>query len=731
MTLIDSLFSPFGIASRWALLFVLVAIKSGLLLGLIMLATRLMRGSSASARHFVWTLGMAGLLLLPLMEVGLPSWHVVPALGIGVGRPAITQDVSTHDEALLPPVSGNGKTEGPISAHDSGRPVVSGGPPVVSPASREPGGDGSRSLWAAFLSLPATVWCFWLWLSGAVLRISVLVWGSVQVGRFRSRAVPLTGDGWPKLIQSLSRQLGLVSPPTVLRSRSPLPPMTWGLRNPVVLLPEDCNRWTAQQRREVLLHELAHVRRRDCHTQLLAQIACLLYWFNPLAWMAARRMRDERETACDDRVLMAGTRPSSYAGHLLDIAKRMRSAEHCPSVAVAMARRSGMFNRLDALLDPRPRRLVLGRRTSAIAVTGFLAVMLPLATLDTVAQTVVDGTRKRDVSIAEKDSTPHHRAGEDGSAETSRDNTGTSFSWNSKRHGTALNLKMKGKIVFSEDESGIEWMDDGAHFKIESKKNGRRITIEAEPGEAGAPVYTYKVGRRTEPFDNEAAALLAGLIQSSLLHLGINADIRVRRTYDEGGASGVIGLIDQLDGEYSRGIYYAEYFTLEDLSDDDVGGVLEHLAQDLRSDYEMASALMSCVDNYPPGEGSKGGFMDCMSSIDSDYEKARVLKMLLHRRKLTYEAMAVAFQAAEDIDSDYEAGAVLRSVHPDLLLDERMRHSYFKVLERVDSDYEKTEVLLWLLPFARADETLHEDCWKAADLIASDHEYSRVARALR
>jgi beta-lactamase regulating signal transducer with metallopeptidase domain len=731
MTLIHDLFSPFGIAGRWALLFVPVAIKSGLLLGLITVVTRLMRGSSASARHLVWTLGMVSLLLLPLMEVGLPSWHAVPVLGISLGGPAATQDAGTHDEALLPPVSGNGKTEGPVSAHDSGHPLVSGGAPVVSTASREPGGDGSRSLWAVFLSLPATVWCFWLWLSGAMLRISVLAWGSVQVGRFRSRAVPLTGDGWPKLIQSLSRQLGLVSPPTVLRSRSPLPPMTWGLRNPIVLLPEDCSQWTAEQRRGVLLHEMAHVTRRDCHTQLLAQIVCLLHWFNPLAWMAAARMRAEREMACDDRVLMAGARPSSYAGHLLNIAKRMRFAEHSTCVAVAMACRSGISNRLDALLDPRPRRLVLSRRTSAIAVTGFLAVMLPLATLDTVAQTVVDGTRERDISIAEKDSKPPHGAREEGSVETRGDNSGTSFSWNSKRHGTSLNFKMKGKIVFSEDESGIEWMDDGAHFKIESKKNGRRITIEAEPGEAGVPVYTYKVGRKTEPFDNEAAALLAGLIQSSLLHLGINADVRVRKTYDEGGTSGVVSLIDQLDGEYFKGIYYAEYFTLEDLSDDDVGSVLEHLAQDLSSDYEMASALMSCVDNYPPGEGSKGGFMDCMSSIDSDYEKARVLKMFLHRRKLTHEAMSVAFEAAEDIDSDYEAAAVLRSVHPDLLLDERMRHSYFKALQHVDSDYQKAEVLLWLLPFAREDKTLHEDCRKAADLIDSDHEYSRVVRALR
>ena len=164
MTPIYDLFSPLGITGRWALLLVPVAIKGSLLLGLITLAVRLMRSSSASARHLVWTLGMVGLLLLPLMEVGLPSWHAVPALGIGLGGPAPTQYVGTHDEALPPPVSRSGKTEGPVSAHDSGHPLAGGGAPVVSTAFPKPGGDGSGSLWAVFLSLPATVWCFWLWL---------------------------------------------------------------------------------------------------------------------------------------------------------------------------------------------------------------------------------------------------------------------------------------------------------------------------------------------------------------------------------------------------------------------------------------------------------------------------------------------------------------------------------------------------------------------------------------
>ena len=82
--------------------------------------------------------------------------------------------------------------------------------------------------------------------------------------------------------------------------------MVWGFFRPTILLPADASNWQEERLRAVLLHELAHIQRNDWESQLIAQVMCAVYWFNPLVWFAARRMRVEAERACDDHVLNAG-----------------------------------------------------------------------------------------------------------------------------------------------------------------------------------------------------------------------------------------------------------------------------------------------------------------------------------------------------------------------------------------------------------------------------------------
>src|SRR5206468_10662539 len=106
------------------------------------------------------------------------------------------------------------------------------------------------------------------------------------------------------------------------------------------------------------------------------------YWFHPLAWWAASRMRNERERACDDRVLAAGVAPSEYAADLLEVARGRQALGAAP----AMARASNLETRLRAVLDPNIRRGAVSARGAAAAVVPVVLVALSLASLRLLGQ---------------------------------------------------------------------------------------------------------------------------------------------------------------------------------------------------------------------------------------------------------------------------------------------------------------------------------------------------------
>jgi uncharacterized protein (TIGR03435 family) len=116
---------------------------------------------------------------------------------------------------------------------------------------------------------------------------------------------------------------------------------------------------------------------------MLAAVACAVYWVHPGVWWLARRLRVERELACDDRVLSAGAPACDYAGHLLDIAYALKS-DVAPALAVTMAAPHQLESRLRALLDDgRPRDLPrLRHRVAAGAVMAGIVVTLAGATVD-------------------------------------------------------------------------------------------------------------------------------------------------------------------------------------------------------------------------------------------------------------------------------------------------------------------------------------------------------------
>jgi hypothetical protein len=149
----------------------------------------------------------------------------------------------------------------------------------------------------------------------------------------------------------------------------------------VLLVPAEANAWPDERRRLVLLHELAHVRRWDWLTQLLAHVACALYWFNPLVWLAATQMRIERERACDDLVLSSGARASEYAQELLGLAAGLSRSRWSMLPVVPMARAGALEDRVRLILDTRRNRAALTTAAVCLGVGLAAAAVAPLAML--------------------------------------------------------------------------------------------------------------------------------------------------------------------------------------------------------------------------------------------------------------------------------------------------------------------------------------------------------------
>jgi len=118
---------------------------------------------------------------------------------------------------------------------------------------------------------------------------------------------------------------------------------------------------------------------------VLAEIVRVVYWFNPLLWIACNRLRQEGEHACDDAVLLQGVDGTEYAVHLLEVARTLK-ARRGSSLALAMARPSKLERRFAAMINPSLDRRGVTRHTVLVTALAALCIVLPLSALR--AQTI-------------------------------------------------------------------------------------------------------------------------------------------------------------------------------------------------------------------------------------------------------------------------------------------------------------------------------------------------------
>ncbi|HEX6693398.1 MAG TPA: M56 family metallopeptidase [Longimicrobiales bacterium] len=274
----------------------------------------LLRRAPAALRHSLWLSAIAGIALMPFL----------PAL-----LPPLEMRIAALPLVSLPLPGVEAETVGSRAAQPSSNATAEGS--------------------AALSSLEI------LYGTGVLAVLGWLLLGHTALRRI-VRGSHTGSDEWDALLEDEAKAAGLARRPRVQFSERSRAPLVHGVFRATIVLPFEASAWDEAQMRTVLRHELAHVARHDAFTQLFARLICAAFWFHPLIWYAARRLRAECEHACDDRVLLLGTNPSSYAECLVAIARLGRSALITPATTLTMAHPSRLEERIMQIIDERRRR---------------------------------------------------------------------------------------------------------------------------------------------------------------------------------------------------------------------------------------------------------------------------------------------------------------------------------------------------------------------------------------
>lgn len=301
-----------GLAERWGHAMGAVLWQSTLLILIATFVAWCLRRSSPAVRYWLWQIIAIKLLLMPFWSsyVPMPSW-AKPAMPLIVWQ-QVEKRTNLSDEPATVSTS--------QAADETTAAVVAQSPP-----------NGK--------SLVAVTWQAWL----LPLWCAVVVWQFLRLWIQRKRlacllkrGVRATGD-IADLVAELAKKVGLRRAPATVAVADDCPVFVCGLWRPRIVLSD---RLVAAlepaERRQVVLHELAHVKRRDLLWGWPVEIAKIMYFFHPLVYWVAYQIRFERELACDQLAMVqSGHPPADYAQTLVRVVSQTSAPAAAQAAAIA------------------------------------------------------------------------------------------------------------------------------------------------------------------------------------------------------------------------------------------------------------------------------------------------------------------------------------------------------------------------------------------------------------
>lgn len=349
-----------------------LVLKSLVIAAITLLLLRLTRSRSAAERSLIAHLGLAGLVILPVATLMLPS------LSMPVPEFVQSQFDAPAARVLPTPTASFAASDAPQTAA-----------PAATASPAEP-----------WFTLPQG-WERFAYALPVVALLLLTMVALLRLVRLRAGAEVLVDPVWLSALAHAQRRMGMKSGTALLVSDALPSPISWGLARPTILLSADALAAT-DEAEAIIAHELAHVSALDWAKLMLARVATAIHWFNPLAWRLAQEAHQLREEAADDAVLAANIDAPDYAQLLVRVARHEAKGLLIGAHGVAPGKGS-LKRRVGRVLDATlPRGRAQGSWIAGFG-AGMLVMAAPLAAL------TVGATESRE-TIARNDPAPAPRS---------------------------------------------------------------------------------------------------------------------------------------------------------------------------------------------------------------------------------------------------------------------------------------------------------------------------------
>ena len=608
---------------------------------LVWLVLRGIKGIGATTRLAIWQVTLLVVLLLPaLQRVPLPSWRTA--------RPIEVRATASGPAVRIAPSS---------DAVAQRRPVIE------LPQDELPG-----FLVAICLSL-------------AALQLLRLALACFAVRRLKRRSTPLEmavpADCGRRVTVGVSAHIGM--------------PIAVGYAHPAILLPTSLTaRLSDDEIRYVVLHESAHLRRRDDWMALAERFIRAVFCFQPAVHFIGRQIELEREMACDDCVIAESGEPKAYASTLAHLAE-LGLRGPTPMLASGAGRRKQIFARLETILD-RGRNRTPTVSTTLLAIAALLLLFV-----------ASEGARFNNLLGL--------------SPFSSR--------WVETSDGLRREVKMRGDVRFTEDDSDVESMSPGAMLVLERSELWRSRRVEFALDEQGKIQRRFYIGDSIRPFDAEARRFLAAELPRWVREQGVDIPAHVARMLRSKGADAALEDIRTIGSSSVKRGYLEELFNEQKLGAGQVHRALK-IAGEIDSDNDKRQFFENVHEQYLSHRLDSGvwAFVD---SIHSDEDRKRLLLLILNAGLDDGAALTGLCQSAAAMPSDGAKAEVLEKMAT--LSKKPVPGAFFDVAGTIHSDGDRARVLMAALAMHGSDPETAVRVLKSASGMNSDSDKATLVAA--